>query len=185
MKYKKIKHINAPGCAHELTFSCFRRQNFLFDETLCQWFLENLDSCRNCGMFKILSYVLMPNHVHLLIIPQNENYDIGKILSSIKIPITRKILFERHNFETDLIPKMLDNNSSKTIYHFWQRGGGYDRNLFSKEAIWASINYMHSNPVKKGLVETPENWKWSSARFYAGMDDYVLRMDNEVLGAFI
>lgn len=185
MKYKKIKHINAPGCLHELTFSCYKDQDLLSAECICQWFVENLETCRKCGMFKIVSFVLMPNHVHLLIIPQNENYEISKILGSIKIPLTRRILFERHNFETNLIPMMLNRNSRKATYHFWQRGGGYDRNLFTKEAILASVNYMHNNPVKKGLVEIPEDWKWSSARFYAGLGDYVLRMDNEVLGTFI
>jgi len=56
-------------------------------------------------------------------------------------------------------------------YRFWQRGGGYDRNLVSKQAVLNSIEYIHNNPVRKGLVKSPEDWNWSSAGFYAGKSD--------------
>ncbi|MFN8138253.1 MAG: hypothetical protein U0R49_00480 [Fimbriimonadales bacterium] len=46
---------------------------------------------------------------------------------------------------------------------------GYDRNLTSSKAIWSAIEYLHENPVRHGLVQHPTDWRWSSARFYAGM----------------
>ena len=48
-----------------------------------------------------------------------------------------------------------------------QEGAGYDRNLYTEVAVENSINYIHNNPVRKGLCEKPTDWKWSSARFYA------------------
>lgn len=55
-----------------------------------------------------------------------------------------------------------------SCFRFWQEGPGFDRNLFSPEAITASMDYIHLNPVKRGLCEKATDWKWSSARFYLG-----------------
>src|SRR5262249_36637078 len=54
----------------------------------------------------------------------------------------------------------------KHCFRFWQEGAGFDRNLFSPAAIAASINYIHLNPVKRGLCERAIDFKWSSARFH-------------------
>jgi putative transposase len=56
----------------------------------------------------------------------------------------------------------------KTCFRFWQEGAGYDRNLTSPSAIEASLDYIHSNPVKRRLCERAIDWKWSSARWYLG-----------------
>jgi len=71
------------------------------------------------------------------------------------------------------------------VGHFWQRGGGYDRNIFTKHAIKASIEYIHFNPVRRKLAASPEEWFWSSAGYYAGATNYPLRMDREALGILI
>jgi REP-associated tyrosine transposase len=59
---------------------------------------------------------------------------------------------------------------------FWQPGGGYDRNITSIEALRAMIDYIHANPVRRGLVARPEDWEWSSARWYAGLRPVKLEM---------
>jgi hypothetical protein len=51
---------------------------------------------------------------------------------------------------------------------FWQSGGGYDRNITSPRTLLAAIDYIHLNPVRKGLVEQAADWQWSSARHYQG-----------------
>ena len=66
----------------------------------------------------------------------------------------------------------------KVERHFWQPGGGYDRNIFSTKALMSVVNYIHANPVRRGLVEDPLDWEWSSARWWAGRrDDAKLAMD--------
>ena len=64
---KKLHHYITPGHAHELTFSCYRRQTFLNDSVACQMVLYELDRSRTIYNFKVWSYVLMPHHVHLFI----------------------------------------------------------------------------------------------------------------------
>ena len=60
---------------------------------------------------------------------------------------------------------------------FWQVGGGYDRNIIEPETAWNVVTYLHLNPVRRGLVERPEDWEWSSARWYAGTRPVPLEMD--------
>jgi putative transposase len=64
---------------------------------------------------------------------------------------------------------------------FWQPGGGYDRNITSIEALRAMIDYIHANPVRRGLVARPEDWEWSSARWYRGLRLVKLEMAQDVL----
>ena len=54
----------------------------------------------------------------------------------------------------------------KTAFRFWQEGSGYDRNLMTTEAVQASIDYIHMNPVRRGLVDEARLWRWSSCRWY-------------------
>jgi len=69
--------------------------------------------------------------------------------------------------KTRLLPKLtVLERPGKTCYRFWQADPGFDRNLFSPEAIRASLEYIHSNPVKRGLCRRAVDWKWSSARYY-------------------
>jgi putative transposase len=66
-------------------------------------------------------------------------------------------------------------------YRFWQRGGGYDRNSTEPNTIWHQIDYIHANPVRRGLCQQSTDWHWSSAAFYAGLRHEPLSMDRESL----
>jgi len=68
-------------------------------------------------------------------------------------------------------------------YRFWQAGGGYDRNFETPEAIHNAINYIHNNPVKKGLVANPEDWKYSSYNAWQNDGKGVLDIDVESVPA--
>ena len=61
---------------------------------------------------------------------------------------------------------------------FWQRGGGFDRNIFREKTLPAVIGYVHANPVRRGLVEHPTDWQWSSARFCEAWPNVPIRMDD-------
>ena len=69
--------------------------------------------------------------------------------------------------------------AGKVRCHFWQDGGGYDRNIISPQALWSTIQYIHANPVRRGLVGHPSEWEWSSARWWNGEDDVKLVMDGD------
>jgi putative transposase len=54
----------------------------------------------------------------------------------------------------------------KTCFRFWQEGPGFDRNIFSRAAVLRAIDYLHLNPVRRGLCQRTVDWRWSSARYY-------------------
>ncbi len=64
--------------------------------------------------------------------------------------------------------------------HLWQPGGGYDRNLFKAETVHKEVDYIHANPVRRGLCECPEDWRYSSVAFWAGQVDVPLVMDDSI-----
>ena len=67
--------------------------------------------------------------------------------------------------------------NGKVERHFWQPGGGYDRNIFTMKALVGSIYYIHANPVRRDLAACPTDWEWGSARWYEGDGDVKLPMD--------
>jgi putative transposase len=70
-------------------------------------------------------------------------------------------------------------------YRFWQRGGGYDRNVFEPTTVYNQIAYIHNNPVRRGLCAKPEDWQWSGATDYAGVRIGPLRLDRAMLPMFV
>ena len=68
----------------------------------------------------------------------------------------------------DWIPRITRKRGKKTERLYWQSGGGFDRNVIRPDTLMSMIDYVHMNPVRRGLVEKSEEWKWSSATWYSG-----------------
>jgi putative transposase len=66
---------------------------------------------------------------------------------------------------------------------FWQAGGGYDRNLMEPTTIRHVIDYIHGNPIRRGLVNQADDWPWSSAGFYSGRQPVKLDIDTTLTTA--
>ncbi len=110
------------------------------------------------------AWVILPEHVHLLVHPRKEEYDISRFLKSVKQPVTNAALRFVREQSPDFLEKMVDRQPNGKVSHrFWQRGGGYDTNLWTPQYIWEKVDYIHRNPVRRGLVKSPTDWKWSSA----------------------
>src|SRR5690349_16320451 len=86
---KKCRRINDPGHAHALTFSCFQRRPFLSKDRSRQWLVDSIAAARRKHGFHVWAYVIMPEHVHLLIWPIAAVYNVSSILTSIKHPVSR------------------------------------------------------------------------------------------------
>ena len=156
-----------PGAARDLTFSCYHRLPLLNGDTIKGRFLENLERARTRLGFEVWAYVLMPEHVHLLVFPVAETCTVQCVLSAVKQPVARWALRHLRARRSPLLEKLEERYAGSPLRHrFWQRGGGYDRTLVSSEAIRNSVEYFHQNPVKRGLVKSALDWKWSSCRQY-------------------
>lgn len=127
---------------HFLTFSCHGRLPYLSSPTARNLFEDALERTRKKYNFLVIAYVVMPEHVHLLLAepPQGKVEDAVK---SIKLSVSL-----RSKQKPFWMPR----------YH--------DRNIFTAKAYSATIRYIHRNPVKRGLAETPDGWNWSSFQHY-------------------
>ena len=180
IRAKRRPGFNEPGHAHELTFCCFHGLPFLKAERTCQWLADEIESARKEFDFLLWAYVFMPEHVHLLIFPRRPIYDIPPIWKAIKEPVGRKAIKYLSEHAPHWLPRITIKRGDRQERRFWQAGGGYDRNVFEPRTLIWMIEYIHANPVRRGLVTTAENWKWSSAGWYEGMNS--LRPDPVDIG---
>lgn len=115
---------------------------------------------------QLFAFVFMPEHVHLLVAPV-EKAAISRFLARIKQPFSKDIKCQLAAARAKLLSRLtVVERPGKTCFRFWQEGSGYDRNLYSPRAIATSIEYIHANPVTRGLCRKAVDWKWSSARHY-------------------
>jgi putative transposase len=179
MPYRKsCKRYNEPGHAHALTVSCFRRRPFLSKDRSREWLVEALDRARTLHAFHLWAYVIMPEHAHVLVWPTTTEYDMSAFLNSVKQSVAKRALAWVRQQAPGFLAEMEDRQPNGDVhYRFWQRGGGYDRNLIEPATVFQEMEYYHLNPVQRGLCEKPEDWFWSSAGVYAGIREGPLPMD--------
>jgi putative transposase len=128
----------------------------------------------------------MPEHAHLLLWPTTSKYDISEILNSIKQSVAKRALVYVRRTSPAFLKRMEDcQPGGKIHYRFWQRGGGYDRNVVEPKVAYHEIDYIHNNPVRRGLCVQPEDWIWSSAADYTGVRSGPLMLDRESLPLFV
>ena len=160
------RNYNESGHAHVLTFSCYRGFKFLTAERTCRWLAEAIESARRDFDFALWAYVFMPEHAHLIVWPRRKIYDIADIRHAIKSPVGQKSIRHLERETPEWLPQITRVRGGKSERMFWQSGGGYDRNIDQPATLSKEIDYVHLNPVRKGLVERAEQWKWSSAAWF-------------------
>ena len=171
------KSYNLPHHAHFLTFSCYRRQQLLTDDALCSQLLESWDRARRRLRVAIWSYVIMPEHAHLLIYPRVDDYTMAAILRGLKESFARWVVSHWRESAPHLLQRITVARGERTPHRFWQEGGGYDRNLYDWDVLARAIDYIEMNPVRRGLVTDPYHWRWSSACCRAGHTDVPFVVD--------
>jgi putative transposase len=143
---KGLVRYHQSGQFHFLTFSCYKRLPLLGSAAAYSTFEQELERVRQSYGFVVAGYVLMPEHVHLL---TNEPpfSTLSVVLQVLKQQTSKK----------------LKQTSQR---QFWQ-SRYYDFNVYTAAKTVEKLKYMHRNPVRRGLVEKPEDWPWSSFRHYA------------------
>jgi putative transposase len=152
-----LKRFQKAEALHFITFSCFHRLPFLAVPGPKDTVEAVLEQIRARHQARIYAYVLMPEHVHLLI---NEPPSIllAQFLKALKQTTSRKL--KEHGKQ------------------FWQ-ARYFDRNIRGEAARSEVIRYIHRNPVKRGLVESPEQYRWSSFSHYATGIQGVVEIESE------
>jgi putative transposase len=153
---KTCKRHNNPGDAHALTFSCFQRQPFLSKDRSRQWLIEAIDRARDKLHFHVWAYVIMPEHAHLLVWPTEAVYDISDVLNSIKQSVAKRALLFVQKHAPEFLPRMEDRQPNGDVhYRFWQRGGGYDRNICEPPTAFEQENTCTTIRCAAACVPSP------------------------------
>ena len=118
--------------------------------------------------FRLVAFVLMPEHVHLIVRPRQAEYSMPKIMAGIKLPVARRAIHFREESNSPWLAQITGQRGKHTERLFWQYGGGYDRNITCGKTLLQMVDYLHNNPVRRGLVLRAGDWKWSSAAAFEG-----------------
>jgi putative transposase len=149
------------GDLHFITCSCYHRKALLGSPRAREIFLRTFEQVRRKYRFEINGYVVMPEHFHTLI----GEPEIGNPSTVMQVL--------KQNVALELLPL---NGRGKQDRHFWQPRF-YDFNVFTYPKIVEKLRYMHRNPVKRGLVPSPEMWPWSSFRAYAFGEEGLVQIE--------
>ena len=164
-----LKRIYGRGHLHFLTFSCYKRLPFLKSSRAREIFLEELGRLRSEFGFRVIGYVVMPEHVHLLVNePPGATPSI--VLHRLKLRVAKRLRKRRRRAPTSQLSLPFED-CKEVPRSFWQpRFHDFDFNVYSAGKRAEKLHYMHANPVKRGLVRHLREWPWSSWAFYHGQN---------------
>jgi putative transposase len=162
---RKWSNQNSAGVLHFVTGNFLNRQKEFLQPQCCKDFLNVLEIVNDSWPSKLIAYVLMPDHFHLICNPRDGRIkefcrDL-KSLSAKRIVRTSKIAFRQ----------------TEQGHQVWQES-------FKAMALWSDwmisqkINYVHANPVRAGLVKSAKDYNWSSFRSFYGLGHEPLRVDH-------
>ncbi len=140
-----LERFHHSGQTHFITFCCHRRRTLFLSQASNETFELALERVRRTFQLYIYGYVVMPEHVHLLLSePKQET--LPAAIKSLKQGVSRRLIGEAE--------------------HFWQKRY-YDFNIRNRRQFTEKLRYIHRNPVMRELCAHPEDWRWSSFLHYA------------------
>jgi putative transposase len=169
----KLIRIYGRGHLHFITFSGYRRVPFLRSVRARNVFVQILGQVRDRYEFSLVGYVVMPDHVHLLIGEPTKGTP-STVIQVLKQRVSRRLRRKKRAF-----PGQLNFNfeSGEPLQpRIWQRRF-YDFNVWSLKKRVEKLHYMHMNPLKRRLVDHPKDWPWSSFSFYSNPKHGLIRVD--------
>ena len=172
-----LKRYQQAGDLRFITFSCYRRQPLLGTPQARRVFEQTLERVRRWYGLYLTGYVVMPEHVHLLV-SEPERRTLAIALQMLKQIVSQKL-------NPTLSPKAGDKARAPAAraggFPFWQTRY-YDFNVWTAKKRIEKLRYMHRNPVKRGLVEKPEDWAWSSFVHYVTGAEGTVEIESEWTG---
>lgn len=153
------RRIEIEGHARFLTFSCNQRLPLFNNDAIKDRFVDHLSHVRGeCGV-KLYAWVVMPEHVHLLVRPTHPDCTIQSFLMRLKRPFAKRVIERWRLLEAPILERLVDAQGRT---RFWLKGGGYDRTIRSVDEYHEKLGYIEENPARRGLVGRKDDWRWSS-----------------------
>jgi putative transposase len=164
---RKWSNLNLPGALHFVTGNFLERMPVFTEPACCKAFLSELRALNNKWPSKLIAYVLMPDHFHLIGNPRDGR--IKEFVGALKSLSAKSIVkvCKQYQFHADADGHQVWQESFKATP------------LWSGWMIWQKINYIHANPVKAGIVKSAKDYRWSSFRSFYSQSDPSLGVDHE------
>lgn len=148
--------------SHFVTFSCYRRRPYFTTPDLFDQFVATLEDMHRRFQLCIYGYVVMPEHVHLLL-SEPPKATLADAIHYLKLSFAKRVRSLR---------------PAASAGSFWQKRY-YDRNVRDYREFQVKLRYLHRNPVERGLVRQPEDWRWSSYRHYVLREMGAVEIESE------
>ena len=171
-----LKRYYRKGHLHFVTFSCYRRLPLLKSTRARNFVVRELSRVRDELGFRLIGYVVMPEHVHLLMSEPNSGTP-STVLHKLKLRVARRLRKRGRRVSSEQMRLAFDK-CEEPARAFWQ-ARFYDFNVYSRWKKLEKLQYMHANPVTRGLVNHPRQWPWSSWAYYRGEAGALIRVDAE------
>src|SRR5712691_11347877 len=156
---KKWTNRNLPGALQFITANCNNRIPVFKRDQYCLIFLDVIKELKERRPFKLIAYVMMPDHCHMIVNPRDGQ--ITDLTGALKGLSARRII-DRSPSETFVLDKPSPDG---TTHQVWQESFKAFP-LWSNWMIWQKINYIHNNPIKRGLARSAADYRWCSFRAF-------------------
>ena len=170
----RLQRLYGRGDLHFITFSCYRRRPLLGTPRARYQFVKILDQVRSRHHMQLIGYVVMPEHVHLLL-SEPERGNPSKVLQVLKQGVSRALRKRPRKSSTAQLTLRFAP-AQPDAPAFWQRRF-YDFNVWSEKKLKEKLDYMHRNPVERKLVLHPKDWAWSSWSHYKKRETGLIWID--------
>ena len=180
-----LRRHDEPGHIHFWTVSCFRRLGFFHDEGMKRVVINGLRRLQERFGICLIGYVVMPDHVHVLLYPHARTSDEPVPVATLLHAFKKDVGFDGKARLRDIWRR--DGKLWSPSLNQWARGEfgkqsiwttrGYDFNIDRGDTLLTKLDYCHKNPVTRELVTGAVDWHWSSFRYYELDDGSVLAMD--------
>ncbi len=152
------------------------------DEKYCSILINNIKYYQIKHEFKVLGYVIMPTHFHWIVLLGKPGTTISAVMRDIKKYSAWDLLEVLEKEESKYFKIFISNNIKEQKRQFWIHRFD-DVVIRDDKTFWRKLKYIHNNPVKEGLVEKAEDYKFSSAANYILGDNSVIEVDIGYIGA--
>lgn len=142
----------------------------------CDILMQAFQYCREHKALKLYAWVILDTHFHAIVAAK----ELTRVLADLKRHTARRVI---EQLEAERCESMLEQlrkhrapHKTESEYQVWQEGS-HPQAIVSDEIMFQKLEYLHNNPVKRGLVASPEHWRYSSAHEYLPGANVELRCD--------
>ena len=175
-----MRKYHVDGHVYYITTAVYNRLCIFTRPSFVTPLYDSLNYYRAKLNIKLLGYVFMPDHIHLLVWPDVASR-ITDLMRDFKEFTAKRIVRQaeaEHREDWLSSFRSAGDETGRAIYKVWQ-DDFWEMNIFSEQFMRQKLNYIHRNPVHAGLVETPEAYVWSSYRNYVLNDDAMIEVDRD------